>query len=150
MKKISFFICVMLFSILQAQITTVEEDISIDQMLSTIGLSGVTSNILYERAGMFANLVNFNNESDFNTSSKKHFIQAMLEMHNASNHMLFITNEELKNRIAETYQENQVDIGILNNTFQYLHFNEENPNLGGLLYHEATEKFSLILTSKRI
>ena len=144
MKKNSFFICVMLISIIQAQTVPNDENISVDQMLTNVGLSGVSSNILYNRAGMFSNLVNFNNSTNFNTSNKKHFIQALLEMRNASNHSLFITNEVFMDRIALTHQENQVDVAILNNTFQYLNFNENNPSLGGLLFNESTQKFSLI------
>lgn len=95
---------------------------SLDEMLSNINQSGVTSGIIYERTVQFADLYNFNKAADYKTANSKIFVQALAELYNASNKTEFISNDAFKNLIKTTYQDNVVDIGIINTPFQALNY----------------------------
>lgn len=116
----------------------------LDSMLVNVNQSSVTSGIIYERVTQFANLYNFNKTNYPNTANYKYLRQALHELHKASNQTRLISIQELDNRIAPTTQDNKVDVAILNSTFQILNYNFENPNAGGLLLNETTQKFSQI------
>ncbi|WCO01114.1 T9SS type A sorting domain-containing protein [Psychroserpens ponticola] len=116
----------------------------LDSMLVNVDKSTVTSGIIYERVTQFANLYNFNKPNYSNTADYKYLRQALNELHNASNQTRLISLQELENRIASTTQENHLDVAILNSTFQILNYNFENPNSGGLLLNETTQKFNQI------
>lgn len=117
---------------------------SLDDMLTNVNQSSVTSGIIYERTAQFANLYNFNKASDYNTANSKMFIQALAEMYNASNKAKFISNDALKLLTKSTYQSNTVDLGILNTPFHALNYSEENPSQGGLTLDATTNKFAQI------
>lgn len=117
------------------------EDISLDQQLSNINQSSVTSGIIYERVIPAANLYNFNTVSTFNTANYSYFKQALSEMHRASNGTKFTALANLKNTVANTTAKNEVDLAILNTQFHILNYNEEHPSQGGLTYNTSSNKF---------
>ncbi|WP_084205813.1 T9SS type A sorting domain-containing protein [Psychroserpens mesophilus] len=116
----------------------------LDSMLVNVNQSSVTSGIIYERVTQFANLYNFNKANYSNSSDYKYFRQALNELHNASNHTRLISLQELENRIANTIQDNEVNIAILNSPFQILNYNYENQGEGGLVLNQTTELFGQI------
>lgn len=118
-------------------------DTSLDDALSNVNQTTVTSDIIYERTMQLANLYNFNREQGFDIANYKYFRQALLEMHNASNKNLFVSLDQLDNQL-EQENNNFVPIGILNTDFQLLNYNMDNEPAGGLLYNEVTQRFSQI------
>lgn len=136
----SLFLCIRLFS----QTITETESASLDEMLSNINQSSVTSGIIYERTAQFANLYNFNSALDYKTANFKMFTQALAEMYNASNKTKFISYETLKDFLKNTSQDDAVDLGILNTPFQAINYSEENPSQGGLTLNTTTNKFEQI------
>ena len=127
MKKLLFLGILFLFPKIFSQSLS-----SLDEMLTNVNQSSVTSGIIYERTAQFANLYNFNKTSSYNTANSKMFIQALAEMYKASNKAKFISNDALKLLTKSTYQGNTVDLGILNTPFHALNYSEENPSQGGL------------------
>lgn len=131
------------FSILtiQAQTVPTGENISLDQQLTNVNQTSVTSGIIYERVISAANLYNFNKVSTFNTANYSYFKQALSEMHRASNGSKFISLESFKALLVNTTANNTVDLAILNTQFQILNYNEDYPSQGGLTYNTSTNKF---------
>lgn len=74
------------------------------------------------------------NRSDYNTSNYESFIQAISELHRASNQTLFVSANTLKGISTATTNISTVDVGIINTTFQKLNYNENTPSNGGLNY----------------
>lgn len=99
------------------------ENLTLDQQLSNINQSTVSSGIIYERVVPIANLYNYNKTSTFNTANFQYFKQAFKEMREASNHTKFISLDYLKNYVSLTAP-NVVDLGILNTQFHILNYNE--------------------------
>lgn len=146
MKNLFHFVVALLFSFsINAQTAPAGENISLDQQLSLVNQSSVTSGIIYERAVQIANLYNFNRTTTFNTANYPYFKQTLLEMNKASNGTKFITVEALKNRVEPTVAPNEVDLAVLNTQFQVLNYNEDNPSTGGLTYNTNTNKFVQIV-----
>jgi len=78
MKKFNYFLGLLLFSIIShAQTLPTGENISLDQQLSNIPQSTVTSGIIYERVISTSNLYNFNKVNTFNTANFPYFKQAL-------------------------------------------------------------------------
>jgi hypothetical protein len=91
MKNLFYIALALLFSFsINSQTTPAGENNSLDQQLSLVNQSSVTSGIIYERAVQIANLYNFNRTSTFNTANYPYFKQALLEMNKASNGTKFI------------------------------------------------------------
>lgn len=142
MQKINYFLWVVLFSLVtHAQISPIGENISLDQQLTNISQSSVTSGIIYERVIPVANLYNFNKVSTFNTANFPYFKQALSEMRRASNNTKFISLDAFKTMVAANTSQNEVDVAILNTQFHVLNFNEDNPSAGGMTYNTTTNKF---------
>jgi len=59
-----------------AQTIPAGENISLDQQLSNINQTSVTSGIIYERVIQIANIYNFNATPTFNTANFNYFQQA--------------------------------------------------------------------------
>ena len=136
MKK--FFITVLLiFAVgkITAQnsstITAIEELPNWPVMLANLPTVQITSGVLLDKVSDFSNLTNFNTTEN-NISNNKHFIQALSELHQASNQSLFINSDALKLRTAGTTSPNAVDIGIINTSFHRLNINEDNVALSGV------------------
>lgn len=145
MQKFYYFLWVLLFSLAtHAQTTPANENISLDQQLTNISQTSVTSGIIYERVISAANLYNFNKVSTFNTANFPYFKQALSEMHRASNNTKFISLDAFKTLVAANTTPNQVDVAILNTQFHILNYNEDNPSAGGLTYNSSTNKFQTI------
>lgn len=70
-------------------------------MLSSLNSSQITSGILYDKSNGFTNLYNYNLDGN-NLSGKKHFFDALNELHRASDMTKLISVDELQNRIATT------------------------------------------------
>jgi len=141
MKKIYYFILALFYAGAFAQTIPPGESISLDEQLSNINQSSVTSGIIYERVAPLANLYNFNKTTAFNTANFDYFKQVLGEMNRASNGTKFTTIANFKGLISTTTPTNAVDIAILNTQFNILNYNEENPSLGGLTYNTSTNKF---------
>lgn len=142
MKKKYCFFALLLFSMATlAQTVPAGENISLDQQLSNIPQTTVTSGIIYERVIPVANLYNFNTVSTFNTANFPYFKQALSEMRIASNDTKFIPLDAFKNLVNATTNANEVDVAILNTQFNVLNYNEDNPSAGGLTYNTTTNKF---------
>lgn len=136
---------VVLFAIAaHAQSISADETISLDQQLSNIPQSSVTSGIIYERVISAANLYNFNKVSTFNTANFPYFKQAFSEMRRASNHTKFISIEAFTNLVAANTTPNEVDLALLNTQFNILNYNIDNPSAGGITYNTSTNKYVLI------
>ncbi|GEM55422.1 hypothetical protein B0A58_00525 [Flavobacterium branchiophilum NBRC 15030 = ATCC 35035] len=136
MKKI--FITVLLFFAvgkITAQngstITAIEEHPNWPVMLANLPTAQISSGILLDKVVDFSNLTNYNTTEN-NISNNKHFVQALSELHQASNQSLFINSDALKLRIAGTTIPNAVDIGIINTSFHRLNINEDNVALSGI------------------
>lgn len=146
MKKI---LCFALFAFLnissKAQSIPANENISLDQQLSNINKTSVTSGIIYERELPIANLYNFNKVATFNTANFNYFKQALSEMNKASNNTKFITLDAFKTLVSQNSIENEVDLSILNTQFHILNYNADNPSLGGLNFNTGTNKFTPII-----
>lgn len=142
MKKFYYFLLAS-FLFLEANSQTIPagENISLDQQLSNINQTSVTSGIIYERVIQIANIYNFNSTTTFNTANFNYFQQALDEMNRASNGTKFTTLDNFKNLIATTTAENQVDLSILNTQYHILNYNEDNPSQGGLTFNTSTNKF---------
>lgn len=124
-----------------AQTIPAGENISLDQQLSNINQTSVTSGIIYERVIQIANIYNFNATPTFNTANFNYFQQALDEMNRASNGTKFTTLNNFRNLIATTTVENQVDLSILNTQYHILNYNEDAPSQGGLTFNTSTNKF---------
>lgn len=145
MQKVYYFLWVMLFSIAtHAQTVPAGENISLDQQLTNIPQSTVTSGIIYERVLSTANLYNFNKVSSFNTANFPYFKQALSEMRRASNDSKFISLDAFKTLVAANTIPNEVDVAILNTQFHVLNYNEDTPSAGGMTYNTTTNKFVAI------
>lgn len=145
MQKLHYFIWVLLFSLAtHAQSIPTGENISLDQQLSNISQSSVTSNIIYERVISSANLYNFNKVTTFNTANFPYFKQVLSEMRRASNDTKFISLDAFKTMVAINTAPNEVDIAVLNTQFHILNYIEDNPATGGLTYKTSTNKFVAI------
>ncbi|MBJ2175800.1 hypothetical protein JBL43_16215 [Aureibaculum sp. A20] len=145
MKKQLLLSIVFLIGIIsEAQIVPIDKKESLDHRLSNIDLSSVNSGIIYERVTPYANLYNFNKSKEFNTATKAYMVQAMSELHRASNQTMFVSANGLKERIYNTIAINEVDIAILNADFDILNYNEKEPHKGGLLFDANIQKFSQI------
>jgi hypothetical protein len=142
MKKINYFLLLLLFCITtNAQTIPVGENITLDQQLTNVNQTSVSSGIIYERVMQIANIYNFNRTSTFNTANFNYYKQALDEMNRASNGSKFITLESFKNLVASTTATNEVDLSLLNTQYHVLNYNEENTSLGGMTYNTTTNKF---------
>lgn len=142
MKKFYYFLLAsLLFMEANSQTIPAGENISLDQQLSNISQTSVTSGIIYERVIQIANIYNFNTTTNFNTANFNYFQQALDEMNRASNGTKFTTLANFKNLIATTTAENQVDLTILNTQYHILNYNEDAPSQGGLTFNTTTNKF---------
>lgn len=145
MNKFHYFLWAMLFSLVtHAQTIPAGENISLDQQLTNIPQTSVSSGIIYERVIPVANLYNFNKVSTFNTANFPYFKQALSEMRRASNNTKFISLEAFKSLVATNTTANEVDVAILNTQFHILNYNEDNPATGGMTYNTSTNKFVAI------
>ena len=104
--------------------------------LQNLPTSQITSGILYNKITPFSNLVSFN-RSNYNTANYEMFNQAISELYRASNQSLFISSSTLTSIISATTDQNKVNIGIINTSFQFLNFNENTPSNGGLNYNNG-------------
>ena len=130
------------------QTVPVGENISLDQQLSNIIQTSVTSGIIYERVIQIANSYNFNTTTTFNTANFNYYQQVLDEMNRASNGTKFTTLTNFRNLIATTTQANQVDVSILNTQYHILNYNVDDPSQGGLTFNSTTNKF--VQTSGRV
>ena len=145
MKIFYFFLWGLFISLVtHAQTIPAGENISLDQQLSNVSQTSVTSGIIYERVLSSANLYNFNKVSTFNTANFPYFKQALSEMRRASNNTKFISLDAFKNLVSVNKIQNEVDVAILNTQFHILNYNEDNPSAGGLTYDTLTNKFASI------
>jgi len=144
MKKITFCIFLLLFSIkMQAQTPppTSQQIAQQEQQFWSQALVNISSQIntgiLYTKITPFSNLYNFNT-LEHNTTNSSSFVQAISELHNASDKSLFISSEQLKALKKQLYSAKNntatplVDIGIINTSFDFLYYDEENESNGGL------------------
>lgn len=141
MKKIRYFLCAFSFCMITKAQTSPAAISTLDTQLSSISQTTVTSGIIYERTLQMANLYNFNKSATFNTANFDYFKQALLELNKASNGTKFITVDNLKGRIANTINSDQVDVAILSSQFNILNFNIDIPANGGLTFNETTQKY---------
>lgn len=145
MQKVYYFLWVLLFSLAaNAQSIPAGENISLDQQLTNISQSSVTSGIIYERVIPVTNLYNFNKVSTFNTANFPYFKQALSEMRRASNNTKFVSLDTFKTMVAANTSPNEVDVAILNTQFHVLNYNEDTPSAGGMTYNTTTNKFVAI------
>ncbi|MCF6307573.1 MAG: hypothetical protein L3J09_06435 [Flavobacteriaceae bacterium] len=100
----------------------------------------ITTGILYNKVSPFCNLYTFNT-AEYNTANSKLFKQALSELHRASdNQSQFISIGDLKDFKEQVYFSNNnpaipiVEIGVINTSFNFLFYNEENEDDGGLKY----------------
>lgn len=128
MRNLSLYAIVLLFFFKSNSQTPIQT--KVDSMLVDIDQTDFTTGILYDRTVPWATLNNFN-ELD-NSSNKKHFDQALLEIHNASNQELFINHTQLGSLTTHDSISNVVDIGILNVTFNTLNYYKDDQSQGGL------------------
>lgn len=115
MKKFYYFLLASILCVeANSQTIPAGESITLDQQLSNINQTSVTSGIIYERVMQIANIYNFNRTANFNTANFNFYKQALDEMNRASNATKFVTLDNFKNLISATTIPNQVDLSILN------------------------------------
>lgn len=142
MRNLSLYAIVLLFFFESNSQTPIQT--KVDSMLVDIDQTDFTTAILYDRTVPWASLNNFNELH--NSSNKKHFDQALLEIHNASNQELFINHTQLGSLTTHDSISNVVDIGVLNVTFNSLNYFEQDESQGGLSKGEV--KFEKINNDK--
>lgn len=118
-----------------------QQSINWNTALQNLPTSQITSGILYNKVTQFSNLISYN-RSDYNTANYEMFNQAISELHRASNQTLFISSASLSSTIGSSTSSNNVKVGMINTTFQFLNFNENTPSNGGLNYNNGV--FSVI------
>jgi Secretion system C-terminal sorting domain len=134
MKKIlitMFFVC--------AINTIAQTSNPLDNQLKYVNQSTATSGIIYERSQRNTTLFAYNQPGNIhNTANFGFFKQALGELHQASNKTKLIAVPELQNRIANnTTMANEVNIGIINASFQVMNYDTANPANGGLTFDGA-------------
>jgi Secretion system C-terminal sorting domain/Putative serine esterase (DUF676) len=140
MKKILMNISILLVTLHDAKAQQIQvQDTPPDWafMMSNLNTAQITSGILYNKVAMFSGLYDYN-RGKYNLSHADHFMQAINELHYASEQTQFMPAKQLKATIATTPSAT-VDIGIINTTIHQLNFNEKDPATGGLTF--ANGKF---------
>ncbi|MCB0456360.1 MAG: T9SS type A sorting domain-containing protein [Flavobacteriaceae bacterium] len=134
------FLCISVFFSFLTQIYAQNPpQTKIDSMLVAIDQTAFDSGILYDRVVPTARLSIFNDS--INVANTKYFKQSLLELYRASNTTKFISSNELWERSNTKYQNNVVDIALINATFHTLNYNPETENEGGLrIVDEQFEK----------
>lgn len=138
MRKLIKLVCCLATTVLFAQTN------NLDSQLSNIDQSSVTSGIIYERVMKLSNFYNFNQSKDFETASADYFAQVLSEMHRASNAKKFISAEDFKQFEATQPQTNTADLAILSTQYHVMNYDVVDPQTGGLIFDEQTQKFVLI------
>ena len=78
MKIFHYFLLAFILCIkVNAQTVPAGENISLDDQLSNVNQTSVTSGIIYERVMQIANLYNFNQSTTFNTANFSYFKQSL-------------------------------------------------------------------------
>lgn len=117
----------------------------LDQQLSNVDQSSVTSGIIYERSGMYTAIFDFNKSDGPNMASASFFEQTLNDLYFGSNQLKFRSNEAFKQITdADKYKPNVINVGIINTDLHVLNYNPDNPSAGGLTYNETTKKFAQI------
>jgi len=83
-------------------------------LMSELDSTKFKNNILYDKVYPLAKLKSFNQNAVKDTSNYKHFIQALHELHLASNKQSFISTNMLNQRTLAAKEQNQVLVGIIN------------------------------------
>ncbi len=97
----------------------------------------ITTGILYTKATPFSNLYNFNT-TEYNTANASLFKQALSELYRSSDKIQFTSVKKLDNLKKSIYFDEKtnaiplVSIGVLNTSFNFLFYDEENEDNGGL------------------
>ena len=138
MKKLLTLVCCIFATVLFAQTNI------LDKQLSDIDQSSVTSGIIYERVMKLSNFYNFNQSKEFETASADYFAQVLSEMHRASNGKEFISAEDFQQFEATQPQTNTADLAILSTQYHVMNYDVVDPQIGGLIFDEQTQKFVLI------
>lgn len=150
MKKIITAIACLYFINMQSQLPTVQQFKQQNVANWQLALSTLRTDsryatdleVLYSKVAPFAGLYTYN-EPYNNASSASHFMQALSELHRASDQLKFESAETLENRLKTFNNQQQtartqpnfsntVKIDVINTTISYLNYNEEFPNDGGL------------------
>ncbi|QTD37416.1 hypothetical protein JL193_15185 [Polaribacter batillariae] len=144
MKKIIYCIFLMLISfslVSQTALPTPEQIAQKDKQFWSKALINISSQIktgvLYSKVTPFSNLYNFNTLAH-NTANSSLFTQAISELYNASDKTLFIATAQLKLKKQQLYAAKasntipSINIGVLNTSFDFLFYDEENESNGGL------------------
>lgn len=135
MKKIVTLVCTIATAFVFGQntstISTTQEAPNWPILLSNLNTTQISSGVLLDKVTDFANITNFNT-TDKNISSREHFTQTMSELFTASDQSRFISVTALKDKMAYNTEDNSVDVGIINTSFERLNLNEDSPTLSGL------------------
>ena len=143
MKKLRFLIMLLCISItINAQTPpTVEEYKAQEKVFWQKALQKIapqiSTGILYSRVSPFSNLNNFNS-TEYNTANAGLFTQALSELYRASQQTQFMPVSMLSQLKQNTFQARGsntsplIDIGVLNTSFNFLFYDEENEANGGL------------------
>ena len=116
-----------LFSILYAQDP---DEITVDSLLVNVDLSGLNTEILYDRVVPLSNLKIFNDS--INIADRHYFEQALHELYKSSHETKFAFFKDVRDLFSPDSLQNVVDLGIINASFQSLNYNSTNESLGGL------------------
>lgn len=138
MKKFITLVFCIFATILFAQTNT------LDNQLSNIDQSSVTSGIIYERVMKLSNFYNFNQTRDFETASADYFEQVLSEMHRASNGRKFISAQDFKQFDATQPKKNTADLAILSTQYHIMNYDVVDAANGGLIFDEQSDKFVLM------
>jgi hypothetical protein len=108
----------------------------LDTQLAYVNQSSVTSGIIYERSLRTTNLFAYNQPGNLhNTANFGFFKRALAELYSASNKTKLISVQELQNRNGSNATiANEVNIGILNSSFQVMNYDSANATNGGLTF----------------
>ena len=116
-----------LFSTFHAQ---EPQEITVDSLLVNVDLSGLTTEILYDRVVPLTQLKIFNDS--INMANTPYFEQALHELFSASREEKFAYFKDIREFYSPDSLQNVVDLGIINASFQSLNYNASDEALGGL------------------
>ena len=140
--RLVFLILFTLSSFAFAQITvdgtTGDYTTNIDNVLTHVDKSPITTGILYDRVMSFADLDILREDGTITTSNYQHFMQSWSELYRASYSPSFLSLDNLKNNLSNTSimmtpmaignpnppinQSNTVYLGIINTKMNYIDF----------------------------
>lgn len=101
--------------------------VTIDEKLSNIDKSSITSGILYDRVMSGGGLTNYSQQNEPRTSNFNLFKQAWSDIERSSDNFRALPLKYLKIQLEEEISKNKVYIGMINTNIHTLNYDSKNP-----------------------